>query len=81
MKDPATKRYFRFLQRLFVFFLPTFGVILLIAWALHRPFDWSRLAGIAALIAAILASISSYRTTKKEVSRKKEDAKPDQTED
>jgi|GEM_PF-4956736 len=69
MKDPATKRYFRFLQRLFLFFLPLFGVMILIARGLDLPFDWSRLAGMAALLSAVLASLSSYRTTKKELSR------------
>ena len=69
MKDPATRRYFRFLQRLFLFFLPLFGLTVLVVWSLGHPLDWSRLAGIAGLLAAILASISSYRTTKKEVDR------------
>ena len=49
-----------------------FGLVVLLAWALDRPLDWSRLAGIAALIAAVAASLSSYRTTKREM-RKDED--------
>lgn len=67
MKDPATRRYFWFLQRLFLFFLPIFGLVVLLAWSLDRPLDWSRLAGVAALIAAVAASLSSYRTTQKEM--------------
>lgn len=61
MHDPTKKRYFSFLKRLLIVFIPSLALLALTLYLLGRPIDWSRLPAIAGLISAVIASLTTYR--------------------
>lgn len=61
MQDPTNKRYFSFLKRLLIVFIPTLALLALTLYLLGRPIDWARLPAIAGLISAVIASFTTYR--------------------
>lgn len=62
MKETDTTRYFRFLKRLFWLTIPAVGLAIALDMTWAEAPDLPRLLGMAALVACILASITTYRS-------------------